>query len=295
MASDSSSVDIRTPRKATVIGGGGFIGRNLVARLREWGWDCHVPGRDEPDGLDAEPGHVFFCAGLTADYAVRPFDTVQAHVSLLGRVLQAGTFSSLVYLSSTRLYDSSAVEEATETTPLLLDPLNPRHIYDLSKALGESLCNVTGSGRARVARLSCVYKDAGDADGFLPMLVRRATGIQASADDARPACLQLDTSASFSRDYVAMEDVLDALVLIAVRGRHPIYNVASGQNVSNAELFGLVAEKTGCRIQALRDEAAGSPARVSIKRMEEEFGWRPVPVLRRVAELLEGRSHLGIR
>lgn len=292
MASDSLSVDLRTPRKATVIGGGGFIGSNLVARLREWGWDCHAPSRHELDALGDDLGHVFFCAGLTADYAVRPFDTVQAHVSLLGRILQATKFSSLVYLSSTRLYDSSAVEEVTETMPLLLDPMNPRHIYDLSKALGESLCNVTGNGRARVARLSCVYKDAGDADGFLPMLVRRASGVQSATCEGSPR-LQLDTSAAFSRDYVAMDDVLDALVLIAIRGGHPIYNVASGQNVSNAELFGVVSEMTGCRIEAMRDEAAGTLPRVSIKRMEEEFGWRPVPVLERVAALLAGRSDLG--
>jgi len=294
MASDSLNVDVRTPRKATVIGGGGFIGSNLVARLREWGWDCRVPGRHELDEPADDLGHVFYCAGLTADYAARPFDTVQAHVSLLARVLQAARFSSLVYLSSTRLYDSSALEDATETMPLLLDPTKPRHIYDLSKALGESLCNVTGNGRARVARLSCVYKDAGDADGFLPMLLRRASGSQPSSEGS-PPCLQLDTSASSSRDYVAMDDVLDALVLIAVRGCQPIYNVASGENVSNAELFGVISERTGCRIEAIREDVPGTLPRISIRRMEEEFGWRPVPVLERVAALLAGRPGLGAR
>jgi len=286
---------MRAPRKATVIGGGGFIGSNLATRLREWGWDCRVPGRHESEVPVEEMGHVFFCAGLTADYAVRPFDTVQAHVSLLSRVLQAGTFSSLVYLSSTRLYDSSDVEEATETMPLLLDPANPRHIYDLSKALGESLCHVTGHGRARVARLSCVYKDAGDSDGFLPMLVRRASDFPQPVDGESPRCLQLNTSASASRDYVAMDDVLDALVLIAIRGNHSIYNVASGQNVSNAALFDVVSRKTGCRIEPLRDDEVRVLPRISVKRMEEEFGWRPVPVLEQVAALLERRSDRGTR
>lgn len=286
MASDSLSPDVRAPRRATVIGGSGFIGANLVARLRGWGWDCCVPGRHEMDSLHHHLGDVFFCAGLTADYATRPFDTVQAHVSLLGNVLQSGKFNSLVYLSSTRLYDSSAVVEATETTPLVLDSTNPRHIYDLSKALGESLCIVAGGGRARVARLSCVYKDASDPDGFLPMLMRRVSALAQSDSDSEQ-CLRMDTSASFARDYVAMEDVLDALVLIAIRGTHAIYNVASGQNVTNAELFRFIAERTGSQIEALRNDASGPSPRVSIKRMEEEFGWHPVPVLKRVASLVK--------
>ena len=96
-------------------------------------------------------GTVFYCAGLTSDYAVRAHDTVSAHVCLLNELLQGGNFETLVYLSSTRLYDSLGPYAVDEDSALALNPANPRHLYDLSKALGEALCRQAGAARARGA------------------------------------------------------------------------------------------------------------------------------------------------
>ena len=83
-------------RLATLIGGHGFIGRRLHARLQSEGWTCQVPARDEPWLFRRPLGHVFHCAGLTADYAARPFDTVEAHSTLLARVLRDADFEAVV-------------------------------------------------------------------------------------------------------------------------------------------------------------------------------------------------------
>lgn len=266
--------------KATIIGGQGFIGRHLAARLRAEGWACEVPDRQAVYDGGEDLGHVFYCAGLTADYIQRPFATVEAHVSLLNRILQAGRFESLVYLSSTRLYDTQPGVVASEGLPLSLNPANPRHLYDLSKALGESLCFVTGQGRARVARLSCVYKDHTDAEGFLPGLLRQLI-------DTRPSRLEVDSSPAFARDYVHLQDVVEALVLIAVQGTSFLYNVASGENIRNEELFASLAGISGCEIVALRQDDVPAPPRISIEKMRGEFGWQPVPVLQKIAAILE--------
>jgi hypothetical protein len=58
------------PKLATLIGGDGFIGRRLQARMRSEGWTCQVPARDEPWLFRRPLGHVFHCAGLTADDVV---------------------------------------------------------------------------------------------------------------------------------------------------------------------------------------------------------------------------------
>lgn len=273
-----------SPPRSTVIGGAGFIGRHLVDRLRAEGWDCAVPGR-EVASFAGDLGHVFFCAGLTGDFEVRPFDTVEAHVTVLSRLLQEATFTSLVYLSSTRLYDTSGVAEADETTPLVLDPRNPRHIYDLSKALGESLCLRTGSGRARIARLSNVYGPApDDGGGFLADVVRLA------ADGARSPEVVLDTSEDAGRDYVRLDDVIEALVAIAVRGTQPIYNVASGTNVSNGDLFEAVRRETGVHLRGSAGREASPTPRVVIDRMADEFGWRPTQLLDALPALISAAS-----
>jgi nucleoside-diphosphate-sugar epimerase len=267
--------------KATIIGGKGFIGRHLVDRLIATGWSCRVPERHEVDNSQENMGHVFFCAGLTADYLRRPFETIEAHVSLLSRILQTNRFESLVYLSSTRLYDSQPGSEGKEEMPLLLTPANPRHLYDLSKALGESLCLATGKGRARIARLSCVYKDHTDGEGFLPMLLRRII-----ADNC--LTLEVDSSPSFARDYVAVDDVVEALILIATQATQSIYNVASGENTSNDTLFTTLSKISGCRIIPLqaRGAAANAAPRISIRRIAEEFGWKPVPVMEKIRTIL---------
>ena len=260
----------------TVVGGAGFVGRRLAATLQARGAQVWLPQRDEALPWRAPLGHVVYCAGLTADFAARPFDTVQAHVGLLAQVLQLPGWESLVYLSSTRLYDAPGASKdgglAREDATLALNPSHPRHLYDLSKALGESLCHAAGQGRARVARLACVYDGPQDADGFLPQLVRRAMQA-ARADDPQ---LDVDSSPHFARDYVHLPDVVDALIRIALHGRQAVYNVASGHNVSNAALFAYLQRRWGCRVRALQSAAAGTGApHIAIDRLRDELQWRP--------------------
>jgi len=81
-------------------------------------------------------------------------------------VLKEARFEHLVYLSSTRLYDTLDAEIAQEDMPLYLSPIQPRHIYDLSKALGENMCLTITDGRASVARLACVFGTVAGTPGF---------------------------------------------------------------------------------------------------------------------------------
>ena len=277
-------------RKATLIGGNGYVGRHLLARLHRDGWACWVPQRDDLKLMHRDLGHVFYCAGLTADYAERPFDTVEAHTSLLNQVLRDTTYTSLVYLSSTRLYDSLGHSlgntAATEDAPLTLNPNDPRHIYDLSKALGESLCRVASNGRARVARLSCVWggnDGIGSGEGFLPELMRDV--VQARKTQPKRPRLQVNSSPHFKRDYVHIEDVIDALMALIVPPKNAefsIYNVAGGRNISNNELFECIHKASACKVVPTSDRVAPVLPRISIERMAQTFNWVPTDALQRL-------------
>lgn len=262
-------------QRFTVVGGDGFVGRALVQTLRVRGAQVWQPGRRQAPPWPEPLGHVMYCAGLTADYLARPTDTVQAHACLLAQVLQQPRWDSLVYLSSTRLYDALGVTVAHEDVVLPLNPANPRHLYDLSKALGESLCHVMGRGRARVARLACVYDGPEDVDGFLPQLWRQvATARRQNRQEVAVA-----SSPHSERDYVHLPDVVQALIGIALHGQQPVYNVASGANVSNTDLFAWLQRRWGCRIAPQQSTAAAPAPRISIARLQGELQWQPQGVL----------------
>jgi nucleoside-diphosphate-sugar epimerase len=275
------------PKHATIIGAGGFIGTALHARLQALGWSCTLPDRSASWSPTGPLGHVFYCAGLTADYALRPVDTVEAHVGLLSRVLASPHWLSLVYLSSTRVYDGQPPQRYDdEEGPFVTDPCNARHLYDLSKLLGENLCHVMGKGKARVARLSCVYRDERDPDGFMGHLMRNVLTTPAGT------ILSVDSSPDFQRDYVHLDDVVEALLSIALAGRSRVYNVASGINVTNSELAEAVWRSTGVRIKFTRSDIPTPGPVAQRKRLTGEFGWQPRELIQAVCAwaLSHGRT-----
>ena len=269
-------------RRATVIGATEFVGRSLLARLRADAWDVCDATNDPLSVCDQPLGYVFYCPAAAVEPRQQPHEMLQSRVSLLGLLLQHGQFESLVYLSSTRLYDGAMADTASEDTPLALDPAQPRRLHDLSLALGEALCRHATSGRAHVARLGCVYRDATDADGFLARLLRDVAGISFG----QPARLQVPTTAQRARDYVHLDDALRALLLIAAGGTQPLYNVASGVNVSNRELFARLQALSGCEIVAGQHHMVRPTPRIDTTRMRQEFGWQPRDLLDNLAELL---------
>jgi UDP-glucose 4-epimerase len=249
----------------SVIGARGFIGKHLVKHLMAKGKTPYTPARDNTGIFSRPLGHVFYCVGLTADYLTRPFDTVEAHVSLFAKLLKDAAYQSVTYLSSTRLYDSSDAL-GREDAVLPLDPNQPRHLYDLSKALGENLCITAGKPNVRAARLACVYADDLSSEAFLHKVIWATRKVREARFDVAPDA---------ARDYVHMDDVVAALLAIAERGRRPIYNVASGANTSNAELFKLIRRIDGCKIEATLPPSGHVDPAVDISAIKQDFGLEP--------------------
>jgi len=260
----------------TVLGADGFIGQHVVRHLRQHREAVRTPARDAAELYGKDLGRVIYCVGLTGDFVERPLDTVDAHVCFLASLLRRARFSSLVYLSSTRLYDGQP-GPAHEAASLTLDPQDRRHIYDFSKGLGEALCHAFPDRGLVIVRLSSVYDDALRADNFLHRLCREAL--------AAPT-LELDTSSTSERDYIHIDDVCRALHQMTQSARHAVYNVASGVNLSNRELVDIVSRATGCRI-TIRERPADRPVpRIDISRLQQEFGISPAPPYERIAALL---------
>jgi nucleoside-diphosphate-sugar epimerase len=260
----------------TVLGASGFVGSEVVRHLRRTGAAFDAPPRDA-DLRGRDLGHVLYCIGLTADFRERPYDTVDAHVCKLLEIVRHCTFERLVYLSSTRLYIRNE-GVAHEDGDVLVNPLVPEDIYNLSKATGESITLSLGA-KGRVARLSTVY-GAEQKDTFLAMILEEAT---------TRGTITLRTALDSEKDYVSVADVAMLLEKIALYGRERIYNIVGGYNLTNRELTEAIARLTGCTVTVVPDAPSAIFPRLDNSRLRTEFDFTPARLLDDLPSLLGRR------
>ena len=260
----------------TILGAQGFVGTHLVRHLEARHIDYYAPRRGE-ELLGKKLGHVIYCIGLTGDFRARPHDAVEAHACNVLRAMRECEFESFVYLSSTRLYKGHRRARAREEDDLRVNPSDPDDLYNLSKALGESITLLCGE-RARVVRLSNVYGDDFARQNFLSTIIGEAL---------ETGTITLQTTLESAKDYVSVNDAVALLPRIALSGRRRSYNVASGVNVTNAELVGQVSRLTGCRVTVEPDAATLRYPTVDISRIRQEFGFAPASVLHDLPRLID--------
>jgi nucleoside-diphosphate-sugar epimerase len=251
----------------TVLGASGFIGSALTKRLEESHLEYLAPTRDEKLA-GRQLGDVIYCVGLTGDFRSRPIETVQAHVCHLLQVLRDCDFSSLLYLSSTRVYQKQNWL-AREEGPVLVNSSDGDDLYNASKVMGEAL-SLAGGANTRIARISNVYGSDFESQNFIPSILR---------DAIMKKKVVLQTSLESQRDYIAIDDVIDLLLKISSGGRQRNYNIASGVNVAQRDLMDALSECTGCEVETLPGAPAIVPPVINIDRIREEFDYRPSSLL----------------
>jgi nucleoside-diphosphate-sugar epimerase len=251
----------------TVLGASGFIGGRLASRLTEIGHQVLTPSRKDLKMLGRHKlGHVFYCIG--EDDVTNPDNAFDAHVAQLASVLRNTDFASLTYLSSTRVY--LGAQNANEEAQLQVLPHDNGALFGVMKIAGEQLCFASNNPAVRAVRLSSVIGFAPNGKSLIPTLIKNAF---------LRGRMHLTISPRSSRDYIAVEDVIDILPRIAVEGKQRCYNVASGVNVRLAEIVRLI----GSKFPAEYDWQAKAPTVVfpviDIGRVRTEFSFSPRPVL----------------
>jgi serine O-acetyltransferase len=131
--------------------------------------------------------------------------------------------------------------------------------------------------------LSCVHAGADTDDGFLGSL------LSALAKSAPGQIVPVDSTPHAMRDYVHVDDVVAALVAIATRGTQPLYNVAGGNNVDNAQLFARLGELSGRDLRARRATVSRHRRSSRSSGCAREFGWQPTPLMDHLPALPCGR------
>lgn len=232
--------------RVIVTGAGGFLGQSLVRRLEALGSQVVALSRGDgfrllEDSLPLQTGdHVFHLAAETGvpdswrDPAA--FHLVNSHGTV--RVLDQCRVSesSLTYVGA-YIYGTPQELPITEQ-----HPVNPNNPYAFSKWMGEQACawyaDVFGMPITAI-RLFNVY-GPGQSDRFLiPRLVEQA--ISAGNDDIEVMDL------APRRDYLYVDDAVDALLHAHPRQGFSVYNVGSGDSYSVKDVVDVVLRQTGAK------------------------------------------------
>lgn len=301
--------------RALITGGGGFVGQWLARALLARGDDVDLTGlgatltgpdvltRDErhrvrwmpADVRDAEDVElvvqrskadvIFHLAGVsfppdaerapTTTYDINTLGAVRL-LSAVRRMRSAGVADPLVVIVGSGMQYGAHPADAMPLTESAAQ--HPTTTYAASKAAQEiAVRQVFVSAGVRViATRSFNHSGAGHGDQYLlPSLVTRVRAIAGGA----PPRLMLGNDVV--RDYLHVDDVVRAYILLAERGREgEVYNVASGHGVSVRELAETVLQRARVRADISTDPGLtrafdvpiniGSPAK-----LREHTGWSP--------------------
>lgn len=272
-----------------VTGSGGYVGSRLLKSLRRRFPRAVVQGdRTGPgpaprfksiDDVGARlarlrPTHVIHCLGRTRPGSLKKL--TDAHVTPTFFLLEAlrrlpAPRPRVLLLGSAAEYGASR-RRLTEGSPA-----RPQTDYGVSKLLQTRLglaYNVLGVPVV-VARLFNLYAPDAPDTFAVPrvwnLLRRKSKG---------PRTLQTGPQNAV-RDFLALPDALEALALLATRGKPgEIYNVCSGRGLRMGDLFDAMARGAGVNViwkatgagsgKSAASFAVGNPAKI-----RRRTGWRP--------------------
>jgi nucleoside-diphosphate-sugar epimerase len=255
-----TNVNSRVP--FTILGANGFIGSHLVSFLNSKGCICYAPSKGDDELFNRPLGHVIYCIGLTADFRRYPLATVEAHVCFLKKLLERADFTSLLYLSSTRVYQGNV--KTQEDEPLHVFP-DADGLYNLTKLTGEALCLQTGKGK--VARLSNIVGD-GASESFLAQLMA----------EAATGNVQLRSSPESAKDYLLIDDAIQALAALACHNVGGIYNVAFGKNTTTTDILAALKNCFSFSTTVIETAPRNTYPVISTSKLSRLFPWHPQEV-----------------
>lgn len=286
--------------KALVTGAGSFVGRWLVAHLRESGDQVVALNRGDLDVRDTaavagrvkseQPEVLYHLAAVSSprqilqDPSAAFLTTVFGTVNVLEAIRVHAPTCAVLIPGSVLAY----VPARPEDLPLREEhPLEPRTIYGASKIAQEAAARsyaFTFGLRVLVTR-SFNHIGPGQSDEFVvPGLVSQIM----RGGTVRVGNLHV------ARDFTDVRDAVRAYRLLVLRGEPGVpYNVCSGRSVTIRQIVDLIAQALHLEVDLVVDQARIRPdepqeIRGTCARLTGVTGWQPrIPLSRTLSDVIE--------
>ena len=260
--------------KFTIFGSTGYLGSSLIEKFKADNIEYVAPDLRNEKNLEENLGHVIYAIGVP-NFKQFPSKAIDAHVILLNKLLNETNFESFLYLSSTRIYHNASSTD--ERANLLVNPLDENNLYNISKIMGEAICNSSKKSNVRIVRLSNVTGKNFNSNLFLPSII---------LESLRSKKITLQTNLQSEKDYVYIDDVVDILPKISLHGNDSTYNVASGKNTTNEQIVKELQKITGCEVEVAKNATKYSFPTISIEKIQNEFDFKPTSILDKFDEIV---------
>lgn len=265
-----------TNRIFVIIGASGFIGQHLAKKFSMN--NIPVTCYSRSPVLQKFPGHTYI---VVNSYEELDFskDSIIYHlaethhiqeveeygkkyvekVSALTQKILSRNFKHLIYASSTTVYDD------TLKFPLAPDNryIRPKSIYAESKVLVEELVS---KRKSTIVRITNTYGSGMSKLNIFNDIMTQINNPEIFLRESTPV-----------RDYIYIDDLTDAMMLIGTRESEGIYNIGSGTSYSCDDLcktFLTAANKTEKTVTYTKNPRISS-IQLDISKTISDLAWKP--------------------
>ena len=265
-----------------VTGACGFLGRNLVPKLLEHGYQVVAVDRNpnpdlkvmayyqgdicRSDILEKIENNIDTIIHLAADVDIcSGYDCMVDNVYgtfVLSQWAKRRAIRKFIYPSTIGIYDASKDgEKANESYPVL-----PPSLYGMSKYLGE--CCLSASGiHALVLRFSYIY-GPGDLNSAIANIIRSVLNGQTPK------------IRNERRDYLHVDDAITAfLKALDYDGQESVFNIGSGVLTEMTEIVRIISEICDIKVKA-KIEGTRNNLATDFSLAMRELNWQPSRSLR---------------
>ena len=243
--------------------GQGFVGINIAKFLKQKKYKLFIPKKGKYK-FNKDLHNIIYCIG-SDNWIKDPKGSFEANLGIIPKIIFDNKFSSFTLISSTRVYLGKS-KKTNEDSIIHTNPNNKNFYYNSLKISAESLCLSLPNKKIKVIRMSNLFGDNFTNQVYLlPTLIRNSIKYKK---------INIYISKNSTKDFIYVNDALDVLLKIIKRGKHRLYNVASGKNIKLSKILKEIKKITNCKINYTYNSNVVKEPKINIKRIINEFNFK---------------------